>query len=251
MITQKPGYGYKISETGQDENDSNIRVKRCVIGRDLPNKYIAKQLYENNEQTNVITRRDYSNAYYSDRKRIGDNFRWYVKPRMRIDSAIANNPLNQDKKVVRVEIFNYDSIMLPPIDIKVENFLDINFQYYNGNYIEMYNFKGCPQIYPLSVLGDELATDNIDTSAYYTPRNLSRVDYRIYWYGEVDVWLDYVKLDDEWAHFLFTDPNDQLPRTVNKYRFGEKIRTEVQAISNLPGFGYFIMMNFIITIFPV
>ena len=108
----------------------------------------------------------------------------------------------------------------------------------------MYNFEGSPPNYLLSVLGDELATDNIDTSAYYTPRDLSRIDYRIYWYGEVDVWLDYIRLDDEWAHFLFTDPNDQLPRTVNKYRFGEKIRTEVQALSNLPGFGYFYFDEF-------
>ena len=241
MIAQRPGYGYVISETGQNENDSNVRVKNCIIGRDEPNKYIAKQLYENNEQTNVITRKDGGFTYYSDRKRVGDNFRWYVKPRMRIDSALANNPNNWNKKVVRVEVFNYDSVLIKSQDILVSNFL-VNNNHYNGDYVEMYKFPF--STYLLSVLGEEIATNNIDTSAYYTPREKSRVDYRVYWYGEVNVWLDYVRLDDEWAHFLFTDPFGTLPITVNKYKFGEKIRSEVLALSNQEGFGYFYFDEF-------
>jgi len=244
MIAQRPGYGYVISETGQNENDSNARVKSCFIGRDEPNKYIAKQLYENNEQTNVITRMDNGFTYYSDRKRPGDNFRWYVKPRMRIDSAFANNPNNANKKVVRIEVYNYSEKLLEPtVDITVSDFYDLT-GHYNGNYIEMYNFYGNPQPYKLSVLGESIADSTIDTSAYYTPRELSRVDYRVYWYGEVDVRLDYVRLDDEWAHFLFTDPYGTLPITVNKYKFGEKIRSEVLALSNQEGFGYFYFDEF-------
>ena len=91
-----------VSETGRDEDDvsenETARVKRCVPGRDPINRYIARNLYENNEQTNVITQRDYGNAYYSDRKRPGDDFRWYIKPRMRIDKDFANNPANSEKK---------------------------------------------------------------------------------------------------------------------------------------------------------
>ncbi len=242
MITQRPGYGYVITETGQNENDSNGRVKCCLVGRDDPNKYIAKQLYENNEQTNVITRQDGGIMYYSDRKRVGDNFRWFVKPRMRIDSALANNSNNENMKVVRVEVYNYDSVLIKSQDIIVRDFLKNGI--YNGNYIEMYNFEGASQNYQLSVLGEDIATDKIDTSAYYTPRDSSGVDYRVYWYGEVNVWLDYVRLDDEWAHFLFTDPDGTLPITVNKYKFGEKIRSEVLALSNQEGFGYFYFDEF-------
>jgi hypothetical protein len=243
----RPGYGYLTRQIGNNYSETwmgeQVSGRVCYVipdgqNRDPNNSYIVKQLYENNEQTNVITRRDYGNAYYSDRKRIGDNFRWYIKPRMRIDTAIANNPANQNKKVVRVEIFNYDSIMLPPIDINVSNFLDAN-HYYYGNYLEMFNFSGNPPYYPLSVLGDELATDNIDTSAYYTPRDSSRVDYRIYWYGEVDVWLDYIQLDDEWAHYLF---NETFPN--NRYNFTEKIMNEVNSFSNISGFGYFYFDEF-------
>ncbi len=87
-----------------------------------------------------------------------------------------------------------------------------------------------------------LATDNTDTISYYTPQKKSRVDYRIYWYGEAEVLLDYVRIDDEWAHFLFADPNGKLQG--NKYRFGERIESEVKALSDLPGFGYFYLDEF-------
>ncbi|MBN1633781.1 MAG: hypothetical protein JW917_06425 [Ignavibacteria bacterium] len=243
MIKQKPGYGYVISETGQNATDSNVRVKCCIAGRDGKNKYIAKQLYENNEQTNVITRRDYGNAYYSDRKRIGDDFYWYVKPRMRIDSAFANNPGNRNIKVVRIEILNYDNVIVKTVDIYVDNFLDDK-NHYGGNYLEMYNFSGQSRN-PLSVSGNSIATDKIDTSAYYTPRELSKVDYRIFWYGEVNVWVDYVRLDDEWAHFLFTDDEyTEQTNNANRYKFHSKIRSEVENLSNLPGFGYFYFDEF-------
>lgn len=246
-IKKRPGYGYVVSETGRDEDDAinnaSVRVKHCVPGRDRGSKYIVRNLYENNEQTNVITQRDYGNAYYSDRKRPGDDFRWYVKPRMRIDKDFAANPSNSEKKVVRVEILNYDgNPAVDPVDIKVGDFFDGE-NSYDGGYVEMYRFDG-KYPYKLSVPGRLLATDNIDTSAYYTPVNKSRVDYRIFWYGDVDVRLDYVRLDDEWAHFLFTDPYGKLPVDINKYKFGEKIESEVKALSNLPGFGYFYVDEF-------
>ncbi|HEY5125275.1 MAG TPA: hypothetical protein VIK14_16210 [Ignavibacteria bacterium] len=246
LFSRKPGYYYQISETGASGTDNwngeTVIGRHCIPGRDASNMYIAKKLFENNEQTNVITRRDYSNAYYSDRKRTGDNFYWYVKPRMRIDASFANNPANRNKKVIRVEIYNYSGKLIQQTDVNVENFLNEN-NVYDGNYKEMYKFN--QPIYPLSVSGDDLAKDNIDTSAYYTPRELSRVDYRVYWYGEADVWLDYVRLDDEWAHFLFTDnENTEQNNTANKYKFHSKIHSEVQNLSNIPGFGYFYFDEF-------
>lgn len=245
QIEKHPGYGYVVSETGRDEDDvsenETARVKRCVPGRDPINRYIARNLYENNEQTNVITQRDYGNAYYSDRKRPGDDFRWYIKPRMRIDKDFANNPANSEKKVIRIEIYNYDgNPAVPPVDVRVKDFLDANNRY-KGGYKEMYRFDDSNP-YKLSVPGNLLATDNTDTNAYYTPSKKSRVDYRIYWYGEAEVWLDYVRLDDEWAHYLFTDPDGKLPG--NRYRFGERIKAEVKALSDLPGFGYFYFDEF-------
>ncbi|MGV8016708.1 MAG: hypothetical protein AB2L26_00795 [Ignavibacteria bacterium] len=69
----------------------------------------------------------------------------------------------------------------------------------------------------------------------------SQVDYKVYWCGNVDVWLDYVRLDDKWAHFLFTDPGGTA--TGNDLNFHRRIHDEVTDLlpsSNSPqGFGYF------------
>lgn len=184
---------------------------------------MVSSLYENNEQSDLVVRGEYGTALYSDQKRVGDNFLWYVKPRMRIDSNYANNINNRLKRVVRVETYNFAGRLIDSLTLLVREFHDIN-QHYNGNYIE--NFVD-PQtgISILSLFSDSLVM-GADSANYYSTIADSHVDYRVYWYGEVDVWLDYVRLDDEWAHFLFTDPNDQLPYTVNRWHFNQKIHDE-------------------------
>ncbi|MCI0472717.1 MAG: hypothetical protein L0Y76_03950 [Ignavibacteria bacterium] len=76
----------------------------------------------------------------------------------------------------------------------------------------------------------------------------SQVDYAIYWPGNVDVWLDYVRLDDVWAHFLFTDPTGTA--NGNIWNFHDKIHQEVVAISALPGFGYFYLDEYAYNNYP-
>ncbi len=238
----RPGYGYLIHQIGETYSETwkeeNVSGRVCYViphaqGRDANNSYIVSGLYEKNEQTNILMRGPY---LYSDRKREGQNYKWFVKPRMRIDSNVANDSTNWNKKVVRVDVFNYDSALILSIDIKVENFLDS--LHYNGNYLEIYSFISGPN--PLLVTGDVLSPAEIDSATYYyTPFDPSRVDYRIYWYGEVDVWLDYVRLDDEWAHFLFTDTADALPLSINPWHFHTKLQQEVETFGNRGGFGYF------------
>ena len=108
----------------------------------------------------------------------------------------------------------------------------------------MFKFENQPT-YPLSVLGNDLVDSTVDTSAYYTDRYKSKVDYRVYWYGEVDVWLDYVRLDDEWAHFLFTNVDVNNPVAPgNIYKFHRRIKEEVENLSYQSGFGYFYFDEF-------
>ncbi|MCX7833751.1 MAG: hypothetical protein N2490_06035, partial [Ignavibacteria bacterium] len=67
------------------------------------------------------------------------------------------------------------------------------------------------------------------------------VDYIVKWPGKVDVWLDYVRVDDSWAHFLFTDnlENEGNPDNPNPWKFHRKIKEEVDAFKDIEGLAYF------------
>jgi len=87
--------------TGTIDNDGwyysvfneNIRGIYCDTASDDAN-FIVKDLYENCEQVNNI---DTSSAICWDRRVYSDikvpwyNYRWFVKPRMRIDSNYAKH----------------------------------------------------------------------------------------------------------------------------------------------------------------
>ena len=229
----KPGYGYKHGVSnyyaGELWQGETVSGRYCITGQQSA-QYIVDSLYENMEQVNNLT----TDILLSDRK--DSSYRWYVKPRMRIDQSFANNSANWDKIVVKIEVNNFDGSTNTPINILVRNFLDPN-DYYDGSYKEYYNFTSSP--YPLSVLATDLtqgATANIN--GLTDDIESSRVDFRVYWLGEVDVWLDYVRVDDEWAHFLF-NPQLDIPNNPRRYFFNYKITEEINAFGNHTGFGYF------------
>ncbi|MCX6158548.1 MAG: T9SS type A sorting domain-containing protein [Ignavibacteriae bacterium] len=231
IVKQNPGYGYIYSDFNDAvDNTQNppVKGKHCQPGIDnyLPTNYIAKGLYENNEQTNCPN--DAIN--FSDIKsELDPPYRFYVKPRIKI-------PQNEDpnKDVVIVEIYGYDGLIIgQPITLKVRDFFDVNGNY-DGSYQEIF-FQNppIPPIYPLSVRGDSL---NRGTRGAGT---VSQVDYRIKWCGQVDVWVDYVRVDDEWAHFLFNpDPTHPL---IDRWDFVSKINSEASYFTTTsnPGFGLF------------
>ena len=225
---KKPGYGYKhgggsyyARETWQGE--TGISGRYCQTGTHSA-QFIVDSLYENLEQVNDVS----DNHLTSDRKSMYTDYRWYVKPRMRIPESFANNQSNWEKNVVRIDIYNFDGELLDSVNIKVRYFLDDNLEY-GGNYLEIYKFDNPP--YPLSILAVDLTVGAM-TDEQGRTENLfdSKVDYRVYWYGEVNVWLDYVRVEDEWAHFLF-NPQLETVGLPRKYFFNHKITEEVNAFS--------------------
>lgn len=237
---RRPGYGYKhgggssyAEELWQGEYVSG---RYCRTGIHAP-QYIVDSLYENLEQVNNVS--DYH--LYSDRKSMYPDYKWYVKPRMRIPQSFANDSNNWEKNVAIIEIINFSGNMIQAETLKVKSFLDENGTY-GGGYLEFYRFDGNPTIYPLSIKATDL-TDGATADASGRTENLfdSKVDYRVYWYGEVDVWLDYVRVEDEWAHFLF-NPQLETATQPRKYFFNHKIREEVNAFSvSDSGLAYFYM----------
>ncbi|MGV8017986.1 MAG: hypothetical protein AB2L26_07340 [Ignavibacteria bacterium] len=237
-----PAYGYNYSDynASHDVDDplySGVRSKLCRAGIDPPG-FMVKSLYENCSQTNNLKRvSDSANSsgwerLYSDIKERKYNMRWFIKPKMRAQPNDIYSHLNDT--IIKIYVQNFRSDIIDSFAIKGINFLDSNSSY-DGRYLE--NFYGLPANY-LSVSTDSLAVGRTDgdTLTFH-----SNVDYMIKWNGKVDVWLDYVRVDDSWAHYLFTDTyeNEILPGNQNPWKFHWRIKEEVDAFKRTPGLAYF------------
>ncbi len=101
-------HSYESSVTNSyvsDITDNTIfgngaKVKFCSFNGGSPGAwsgYIVRDLISNREQCNRVI----------DHTR-DDKFDWYVKPSIRIDTAFANNPSNQDVKVCRIDLIDWN-----------------------------------------------------------------------------------------------------------------------------------------------
>ncbi len=244
-ITRFPAYGYDTNEnmTGKDTTEfwlgENVTARKCIKGRDKPG-YIVKNLIENLGQVNDLTIVDDNinsighGRLYSDIKQPKYNNRWFVKPRMRIDPDYAKS--HPEDTVVVVYIKRFDGKIIDSTFIKCKNFIDYSNPanpQYNGQYLERYyNFQD--SVNYLSVKADSLAigAGKVETC---------KVDYIVKWLGKVDVCLDYVRVDDAWAHYLFTDTwqvGFSYP-SYNIWKFRERIWEEVNAFKNVDGLACF------------
>lgn len=112
-------------------NGGGAKVKFCHFAGSGPgvwSGYVVDTLRANREQCNRII----------DHTR-DDTFPWYVKPRIRIDTAFANNSSNQNVKVCRIDIFDWNDSLTKSQDIIVGDFKS-EFSRYTGNYLEEYYF---------------------------------------------------------------------------------------------------------------
>lgn len=249
-VGQSPGFFYRAEgkQVGSVYSNDQYGASglRCLVNQTPPHldNYMVSSLFENNDQTNVLTKEDYGRAAYSDVKFYGFNgngehkHQWYIKPRMRIPVNVPDNT-----PVVTIEIYSYQGgAPIKSVTLKAENFKPVNTTY-DGSYTETY--FGLLPGNDLVVTGDQLAT-GAPTNEYYTPYTNCHVDYRVKWEGQVDVWLDYVRVDDEWAHYLFTDVTRQmeLDNDANRWKFHLRLESEVDSISHLPGFDYFYFDEF-------
>ncbi|MCU0372744.1 MAG: hypothetical protein MUE56_05825, partial [Ignavibacteria bacterium] len=239
--TPFPRYYFENHLTGSNWTDTvgGVLVRKCEVGVHSQG-YIVKDLIENCEQINRPNRTE--NRTWDIEYMISDYkdslWTWYIKPRMRIDTSISNNINMQNIVVVNVVIKNFigDSTLIP---IRVSNFKNNGF--YNGNYTEIYYIND--QIFDITALASYLCS-----GANGNNSSNSKVDYRIYWPGSVSVCLDYVRVDDEWAHSLFNPNLDSL--LTRPYYFSSRIQQEITAFGSKDLLSYFYMDECPINSFP-
>jgi hypothetical protein len=215
-------YSFNVRHpTAEQTTDSGQGVIHCRYGVDNPD-FAVKRLKANSEQCNSSSEGD---AYRWD-----SQSDWLIKPRIRIDSAFANNPANLDKLVCRVDVRNQENNLIKSIDVRVRNFkLNLETRY-NGNYMEEFNFGQ-----PWNDTSSQNRTGAWGDWWVYSARgnsenddNCSKADIQVYWYGNCDMWLDYVRVDNDVAHnLLSTDTTNQTHQTYLQW-----LLWEAQAIAN-------------------
>jgi hypothetical protein len=229
-------YSFQTHTTDPDERDDQYGngeyVRHCRIqnstngGNWVDNPgIVVSRLRANTEQC----RKDTVITHYENQWE-GDSFcDWLIKPRIRVDSNFAHN--NQLTPVCRIIVLNESRDTIKNSLLKGRNFLvDANL-HYNGRYIEEYKYF--PGDDTLVIHGD-WATDNNGWT--FTARGKwkenqegnykNKADIQIYWYGNCDMWLDYVRVDNDVAsNLLSKDNNNPIHRTYTQW-----IKDEVEQI---------------------
>jgi len=142
---------------------------------------------------------------------------WYVKPRMRISVADAFS--DPPKNVCKIIIKAYNGDPIGEFIITTNDFRHTNSTTYDGRYLEDYLINNA------IVTADDLNEGREDDwhDFHKLLNGDCKVDYQIYWYGEVSFWIDYVKVMNRPAHDFFG-------HTTQSDRLRERIRAKVQTL---------------------
>ncbi len=182
------------NKTGRDTVDgsqfgNDVKVVQCISGTDQPG-YVVKGLKANREQINCI---ESWGAKAND-----EGYKWFIKPRIRIDSAFANTQSNLQKTICQIRILDFDANTVKTVYLRARHFLNLQ-NHYAGQYIEEFNYNSGDTQLVVDPENDELFNPNCE----YLWNEDCRVDFRVYWYGLCDMWIDYVRVDNDVANDLF------------------------------------------------
>jgi len=197
-------YAYNNSITNtyvSDVSDSGGIVKHASLNAGSPGVwegYLVKNLRSNREQCN---------------KKIGhllDNkYQWYLRPRMRIPTG-----LNDTIKVCRIEIVDWNDTLRKSVELTADNFNTITIPY-NGQYMDQFYFLTNNYLSSIKIDTNDICPGSAK-DPYSWKNDPMKTDYRVYWYGQCDLWIDYIRLEDEPARRLYEgELNAQINAEVN------------------------------------
>lgn len=189
---------HNISHSDVYDNDpnygSNSMVRKCTMPVNGPGSagWVVTGLKANREQVNMNARWEGDKSYS-----------WFVKPKIRADKDFVNNQLNWQTSVCRIEVINYDNQLIRSVILNARNFLDSSL-YYDGKYKEEYRYFANEPT--LTFTQPEAVNFNPDGKYWDVPEGICHVDFKVYWYGNCDMWIDYIRVDNDVADGLM-NPN--------------------------------------------
>jgi hypothetical protein len=193
-------YSFNDHETGIPETDSGQAVIHCRAG-DGPNHdspgFVVKRLKTNTEQSHVEASND---AY-----RLVGQCDWLIKPRIRIDSAYAFN--NQNANICRIIVLNQEKDTIKNLILKGRHFSD-GITPYNGRYLEEFFYLSNDSTLTIhGAWGDKWWYEARGTCDPDPPGLQNHADIQVWWYGSCDMWIDYVRVDNDIADGLLGTSN--------------------------------------------
>ena len=158
------------------------------------------------------------------------DFDWYIIPRIRIDTIFANDIHNLNIPVCCVIATNSAGDTILKTDIKLLNFKDNLNEKYKGEYLEKYFFRPgddnlmiVPDMMTNKMSGEKIWKENLDI------KNIS-----IVWYGFCDMWIDYIRVENEPARELLTKNDacmlDKLKKVI--YSPTEEVKKIIENSNN-------------------
>jgi hypothetical protein len=178
-------YAFDEHPVGEPSDDNGILGRKCLVSSTQGAGIVVKGLRANREQV------DNRGGGFWD----GD-YSWYIKPMVKVDQNFVNNPNNSEISLFNIKVRNYNGGLIINEDIKAKYFWNDSY-YYDGNYKEEFRFPENNNL---------LKIENL-TYNEFNPTNTSDgicyMDIEVYWYKECDMWIDYVRVDNEWADRLF------------------------------------------------
>ncbi len=175
------GFVYRKSERGNYETDNGRKVIHAVPNQSYGKSdsgYLCRDIYENLQHTDLFDFRQ------------NDKGMWFIKPVMKIPEGTQAS-----KRVVRIEVVPFaGGNPVKSIIINAGNFTG---EGYNEIYTGLQT--------PLTVSGNtnpgELNFGRDDK--WWEWEATCKVDFRVFWYGECEVWFEKMIVDDEIADKLF------------------------------------------------
>ncbi len=172
---------------------SGERVRYCQPNPSSNSGWVVKDLKANREQIN--------HQWNFEKNDTAHN--WHILPRIRIDSSFAAEPLNFNKLICKLIILDFNEDTIKTVNIRVRNFKENSTSDYDGNYIEEFFFEQYNDTNLIISPGKLFNPDKKglgDTAC--------KVDFRVWYYGECEMWIDRVRVENQVAHELFNRDHD-------------------------------------------
>lgn len=129
----------------------------------------------------------------------------YILPRIRIDTS--GYQYTDTTSVCRIDILKSDSSIAKRMILRKSHFARKDFTY-NGEYVDKYKFNPAylEEVEPITI--DSIGVLNVNN--YWIDNQNCKVDYRVYWYGQCEMWLDNITVENEIAYNFFRDNPDSI-----------------------------------------
>ena len=210
-LTNVQSVDYEVKESTQSERvNYGFCYDTIMTGVTYTTDSGRSVLYANTQTNSAgwLCKGIYENLQHSDLTdwQWSDLIEWKLRPTMRIKQSDFS-PTDY-RPVVAVVVKNFHGHTMDSIIVRVNNFA-VNSGNYFGQYINKFIFDNPTFPDSLRFSGkDSVGCLNENFEDYrWNLETHCKVDFQVYWFGNVDVWFDKMTVQTDWADKMF-NPDD-------------------------------------------